>query len=90
MVWIIYWYSYSHSLLCVASVDSKEQSVFNDAWSTSAQVINIPSQAMTEWNVPTSSINEIIYSLSKCENHSIQMKIQFKRNAPTVWGVSLI
>lgn len=39
---------------------------------------------MTEWNVPTSSINEIIYSLSKCEDHSIQMKIQFKRNAPTV------
>ena len=28
--------------------------------------------------------NEIIYSLSKCEDHSIQMKIQFKRNAPTV------
>lgn len=74
----------------LASVDGKEQSVFNDAWSTSAQVINIPSQAMTEWNVPNSSINEIINSLSTCDGHSIQMNIQFKRNAPTVGGVSLI
>lgn len=77
---------HSSVLLTLASVDGKEQSVFNDAWSTSAQVINIPSQAMTQWNVPDSSISDIIQSLTICDGHSIQMKIQFKRNAPTVCG----
>ena len=45
---------------------------------------------MPAWNVPNSSINEIINSLSTCDGHSIQMKIQFKRNARTVRRVSSI
>ena len=68
----------------LATIDGNSQSVFNDAWASSAQVITIPSKAMTEWTVPSSSIQDLQKSLALCNGHKLTMQIQFKRDAPAV------
>lgn len=67
-----------------ANVDGKQQSVFNDAWATSAQIVSIPSDAVKEWSVPELAVNQIIESLHQCNGHELNMRIQFKRNGPSV------
>lgn len=67
-----------------ANVDGKQQSVFNDAWATSAQIVSIPSNAVKEWSVPESAANQIMESLHQCNGHELNMRIQFKRNGPSV------
>ena len=62
----------------------RKQSVLNDAWATSAQVISFPPLEMTQWDQSSPARNTLIEELERCEGIVVQMSVEFVRALPKV------
>lgn len=62
----------------------RKQSVFNDAWATSAQVISFPPLEMTKWDMSVPACYMILNELDRCEDIEVRMNVEFVRALPKV------
>ena len=62
----------------------RKQSVLNDAWATSAQVISFPPLEMTQWDLSSPARDTLIEELKRCEDVVVQMSVEFVRALPKV------
>lgn len=70
--------------LSVVEDHGRKQSVLNDAWATSAQVISFPPLEMTQWDMSSPARYMILNELDRCEDIVVQMSVEFVRALPKV------
>lgn len=70
--------------LSVVEDHGRKQSVLNDAWATSAQVISFPPLEMTKWDLSSPARDTLIEELKGCEDVVVQMSVEFVRALPKV------
>ena len=70
--------------LSVVEDHGRKQSVLNDAWATSAQVISFPPLEMTQWDISSPARDTLIEELKRCEDVMVQMSVEFVRALPKV------
>lgn len=70
--------------LSVVEDHGRKESVFNDAWATSAQVISFPPLELRQWDMSVPARDTLKAELERCEDVVVQMSVEFVRALPKV------
>ena len=62
----------------------RKQSVLNDAWQKSAQIVQSPSSSLTRWEVSDYLIDDLIHELNDTNSIRMRMDVMFERANPSV------